>query len=92
MKNKAKKDGPRISVVAATINEESRAAAAVMQEIGRDLNVIALSRTQLPHPIVIPPTVGRIPHTSGEVACPEVDDGVKVINETLTGQFDQDGR
>ena len=74
-----------MSVTATTINEEICGAAAIMQEIRRDLDAIALRCTELPHPAVTPPTVRRISHASDEVVCPETDEGVEVIGDMLTG-------
>ena len=60
-------------VIATTVNQGSRVTATIIQEICCDLNVIVLSRAKPPHPIVIPPFVGRVSHTIGEVVFPKVD-------------------
>ena len=42
------------------------------------MNAIALRRA-------IPPFVLWVPHANSEVVFPEVDDGVKIVDEMLTG-------
>jgi len=83
VKNKAKMDGPYVSVVAATINQENHAAATVVEKIRCVLNMIAPRYTILPHPIVVPPTIGRVSHASGEVIHPKVDDRVEIIDDSM---------
>jgi len=85
VKDPTKRGGPCTSVIAATANQERCTTATIVQEIRRDLNVIALRYAKLPHPIVVPPTVGRILCATGEVVSPEVDNRVEVVYETLTG-------
>jgi len=84
-KNIAGKDELYTLVIATTINQESCAAVAVGQEICHDLNVVALGGTEPPHLTIIPPFVRRISHSSGEVVCPKIDDGMEVVDEVLTG-------
>ena len=81
----AEKAGIRTSVITATINQERSTAAPIIQEIFCDLNVIALSRAKLPHPIILPPFVGWVTDASSEVGAPEVDDSVEIIDKMLTG-------
>ena len=84
-KNIAGKDELYILAIATTINQESCTAVAVGYEICRDLNGVTLGGTEPPHLIIIPPFVGRISHSSGEVVCPKIDDGMEVVDEMLTG-------
>jgi len=83
VKNAAENDGSCASVVAATINQEHRAPATVVEEIRCDLNVIAPRYAIFPHPIIIPPTIGRISNTSSEVVRPKVDDRVEIVDKVL---------
>ena len=80
---------PCVSMAAVTINHEMRAAATVVEKIRCDLNMIALGYTILPHPIIVPPTIGCISHVSGEVVHPKVDDRVEIVDEMLAAEFYQ---
>ena len=70
-------------MTAATVNQESSAAAPV-QEIFCDLDVIASRCTELPHFIITPPFIEWALHASHEVASLNVDNGVEIIDEMLT--------
>ena len=87
VKNAAKMDEPYVSMVAATINQEICVVATVVEKIHCDLNMIAPRYTILPHPIIVPPTVGQILHASGKVVRPKVDDRVEVVDKTSAGEF-----
>ena len=71
-------------MTATTVNQESSAAAPIVQEIFCDLDVIASRCTELPHSIITPPFIGWALHASHEVASPNVDNGVEIIDEMLT--------
>jgi len=74
-----------VSVVVATINQERRVAAAVIQEICCDLNAIAPRGAKLPHPIIIPPTVSQILYTDSEMVSAKVDDRAEIVDKAPTG-------